>query len=225
MNDNLPASVRRPVRRAVRSVRATRCTSFRPLGRRRRPGRAPPSVPPACPHRSPSPPTRSSSPSPTATRARCPRGPWRATSWGRIGARLLQRLDRRRARRRGAGPDDAAPPGRGLRGDHRQGSRARSACCGTRARTSWPRRCAACAPTRRSASVRPSTTASTTTSRWTRPFTPEDLAAFEAEMQKVVAEKYPVRARGGVAGGGARRASPTIRSSSSASRTSRGATR
>jgi threonyl-tRNA synthetase len=49
----------------------------------------------------------------------------------------------------------------------------------------------ACAPMRRSASARRSTTASTTTSRSTAPFTPEDLEAFEAEMRKVIAEKYP----------------------------------
>ncbi len=34
-------------------------------------------------------------------------------------------------------------------------------------------------------------TASTTTSRSTEPFTPEDLTAFENEMRKVAAEKYP----------------------------------
>ena len=53
-----------------------------------------------------------------------------------------------------------------------------------------------------------------------QPFTPEDLAAFEAEMRKVVAEKYPFvreevdRARSAAS------ASPTIRSSSSGSSSS-----
>jgi threonyl-tRNA synthetase len=50
------------------------------------------------------------------------------------------------------------------------------------------------------------------------PFTPEDLAAFEAEMRKVAQEKLRSSARG-LARRGARGLQATTRSSSSASRT------
>ena len=69
--------------------------------------------------------------------------------------------------------------------------RRRSTCCATPARTFSRPPSAACAPTRRSASAPRSTTASTTTSRSRSRSRPKISRAFEAEMRKVVAEKYP----------------------------------
>ena len=71
------------------------------------------------------------------------------------------------------------------------GTRTPSTCCAIRRPTSSPPRCASSFPGRRSASARRSRTASTTTSRCRRPFTPEDLEAIEAEMPKVAARDYP----------------------------------
>ncbi len=71
------------------------------------------------------------------------------------------------------------------------GTRTPSRCCATRRPTSWPRRCASSSRGRRSGSARRSRTASTTTSRSERPFTPEDLETIEKKMAEVAAKDYP----------------------------------
>ena len=101
----------------------------------------------------------------------------------------------RRARHPGERPDPGPrPPARGRRDASRSSPSAtprRSTCCATPPRTSWRPRCAELFPSAGSASARRSRTASTTTSRCDRPFTPEDLERIEAEMRKVVGGDYP----------------------------------
>jgi hypothetical protein len=102
---------------------------------------------------------------------------------------------RRRAGRHDPGSGDAAPPRAAElpRADRRD--RARSRCCATAQRTCWRPPCDGCGRMRRSASGRPSRTDSTTTSRSSEPFTPDDLAAFEPRCARWCGE-VSVRARG-----------------------------
>ena len=77
------------------------------------------------------------------------------------------------------------------RDPHREGSATRSTCCGIPRRTSSRPRCASCVPTRRSASDPPIEDGFYYDFEVDRAVHARGPRAFEAEMRKVAAEKYP----------------------------------
>ena len=99
-----------------------------------------------------------------------------------------RRQDRRKARR----PRRAGSARTRRSRSSRRSRRRRSSSIATPRRTSRPTPSSGSSRRSRSASGRRSRTATTTTSRPERPFTPDDLAAIEAEMRKIVAENNSV---------------------------------